>query len=109
VGTILEKMLLDELPKFLKYQEILDVEPPLFVMVSLLGVSGYSVLYTGPIFTINEGRPIDRDFLSIPEVVIEDFQCDLAEVMKPIFDTIWNAAGWPGSMNYVNGKWVGKL
>ena len=38
--------------------------------------------------------PIDRPNLVIPEVMIDRFDCDPAEVMKPIFDTVWNAAGF---------------
>lgn len=32
--------------------------------------------------------------------MIENFDVNLAEVMKPIFDTVWNAAGYIGSPNY---------
>jgi hypothetical protein len=44
--------------------------------------------------------PIDRDALVLPEVMIESFECDAADVMKPLFDVIWNATGFPGCMNY---------
>jgi hypothetical protein len=42
----------------------------------------------------------DRDELTFPEVVIDDYNCDLAEIMKPLFDTIANAAGWACSQSY---------
>lgn len=53
------------------------------------------------------GSPIDRDVLLVPEVVVEDFNVASDQVMKPIFDAVWNAAGWPGSHNYDNaGNWI---
>jgi hypothetical protein len=52
--------------------------------------------------------PIDRDALIIPEIIVENYECNPAEVMRPLFDAIWNAAGWERSRNYnETGQWVG--
>ena len=78
-------------------------------MLSLVGAEGYQLSYTEP----NLGymppgveRRIDRDVLLLPEVIVEDFEADPREYMRPVFDAVWNAAGWPRSMNYdEEGKW----
>jgi hypothetical protein len=45
--------------------------------------------------------------LVMPEILVDRFDCNPAEVMKPIFDTVWNAAGRNGLMNYdAAGKWT---
>jgi hypothetical protein len=104
-----ERDLLDALLRFLSIQKQLGVEPSLLIMLSLLGVSGYTMAVDPRRFRWSDIHPIDRDSLLIPEVVIESFECDPVEVMRPIFDAIWNAAGWPRSMNYdAAGKWVGR-
>lgn len=110
-----EGELFDSLVRFLAIQKQLGVEPPLFIMLSLLGVSGYTMAVDPSRFPDalhfpwGEARSIDRDALLLPEIVVEDFECDPAEVMRPVFDAIWNAAGWPRSMNYdETGKWIGK-
>ena len=74
-------------------------------MLSLSGVSGFTMA------TDSEPRyelhPIDKDDLLIPEIKIEAFECEAAEIMRPIFDVIWNATGWPMSMDYdETGKWI---
>ena len=96
-SLLFERKLLDALPRFLAIQRQLGVEPPLFIILSLLGVSGYTM-------GVNTSRldtyPIDRDALILPEIIVENFECNPSEVMRPIFDAIWNAAGWPRSMNY---------
>ena len=92
-----EQELLDAVERFFSIQKQLGVEPPLLVMLSLLGVSGYTIYVDVP--PVDTQR-IDRDALLVPEVLVESFGRDPAEVMKPAFDAIWNAAGWPGSMNY---------
>lgn len=53
--------------------------------------------------------PIDRDTLVIPEIVVDTFDCIIATILRPIFDVVWNATGWPKSMNYNDsGEWIGQ-
>ena len=48
------------------------------------------------------------DTLVLPEVVIEDRADQLEKVLKPLFDTVWNAFGFNRSSNYdAEGNWVG--
>lgn len=101
-----EKVLCHALSVYLQTQKTLGVDLPIFAMVSLLGVKDYKMVYVGQWPQGQQDYPIDRPDLVIPEVMIDRFDCDPAEVMKPIFDTVWNAAGWHGSMNYdAAGKW----
>jgi hypothetical protein len=98
-GSIYETRLLQALKRYVKAQQRLDVELPLVVMISLLGVKGYAIRFDKTGFLVDDHR-IDRSNLIVPEILIESYDCDLAGVMKPIFDTIANAAKWPCSMNY---------
>lgn len=105
-GDRYEQDLLRSLPRFLSAQQLLGARPPILIMLSLLGVSGYAV--ASPSFSRhrNDLVPIDRDSVIIPERVIETFNPDYAMVMRPVFDAVWNAGGWPRSMNYdATGKW----
>jgi hypothetical protein len=107
-----EYELLCGVSRFLSVQERLGVEPPLFVMVSLLGVHGYLVKPSPQIagrFWKDDANPIDRSDLLLPEIMIDSFEVNLIEVVRPIFDSLWNASGWPQSKNYDNeGKWLEK-
>jgi hypothetical protein len=77
-------------------------------MLSLIGISGYTMHRNSRFLHWDGGHPIDRDALIIPEIMIEDFDCNPGKVMKPAFDAIWNAAGWPRSINYdKEGNWIG--
>lgn len=72
-------------------------------MLSLLGVSGYTMSVSREhlvIFGIDEEYPIDRNDLILPEVMVETFDVDVAQVLRPAFNAIWNATGWPRCMNY---------
>jgi hypothetical protein len=101
-GEDYEKNLTTALSIFLSVQKRLGVEMPFFAMVSLLGVSGCVVkpveMHENLIRKYN--HPIDRDTLLLPEVMIGSFEKEPAEVMRPIFDALWNASGWPRSQAY---------
>lgn len=97
-----ERELLGKLQMYTSAQETIGVEPPLFMMLSLLNISNYT-MGVGPGYHGRVNYPIDRDVLVIPEIVVDSFDYDRAEVMRPAFDTVWNAAGWEGSINY-NGE-----
>jgi hypothetical protein len=100
-----ERELLKTTPKFIQLQEYLGVEPPLLVMLTLLGVSDY-IIPVDPVRFKQPRHPIDRDVLLIPEVLVESFQYKISQIMRPIFDAVWNAAGWAGSLNFdETGTW----
>jgi len=102
-----EKKILEKLSEYILVQKQLGTEPPFFIMLSLLDVEGYSMLVSQD-FEFDRVHQIDRKNLLMPEVMVENFDFDPHKVMKPIFDAIWNACGYPGSKNYDDsGNWCG--
>jgi hypothetical protein len=105
-----EKGVLEVLPAYFRIQKLLGVAPPLLIMLTLLGVSGYTMAVSHRLaFPGEREYPIDRDVLVIPETIVENFDAGIdapATVMRPIFDSVWNATGWPRSMSYNDeGEW----
>ena len=108
-SMLFERELLEGLRRFLAIQAHMVVEPPLIVMLSLVGVAGYRMGVSPERYFRSDTYPIDRDSLIIPEILVDGFDANAAQVMRPAFDAIWNAAGWPGSLNYdQEGKWVSR-
>lgn len=102
-GVAYEAALMRALKKYFSIEKRLGVGLPCFLMLSLLGVKGYTM--SSSIYW-DEGHPIDRDAIIIPEVLVESFEVEPGVVMRPLFDAVWNTAGWPGSANYdKDGKW----
>ncbi len=84
----------------------LNVEPPIFIFFDLLGVKGYSMA-VGSNVRVHDSHTIDRDLLLLPEVVIESYDVRTEDVLKPCFDSIWNACGFSRSFNYNDdGEWA---
>jgi hypothetical protein len=101
-GETFERGVIEALPRYFEALEILDIAPPVFVMLSFVGVSGF------PIAAPNSGytKPIDRDTLVCQEVLIENFTSNVAAEMKTAIDMVWNAVGWAESPNYRGNKWI---
>jgi hypothetical protein len=102
-----EELLIWALPRFLQIQRILGVDTPMMILLSLVGVAGYRVA-AGPY--VPNSTPIDRDILVLPEVLLEGSldKVHPPQILQPAFDAIWNASGFPRSLNYnESGKWIG--
>lgn len=100
-----ENTLIQGLKRYLKLFSLMNDFTPIIVFTTIINIRGYIMEYN-PGFGRSFGNPIDRDNLILPEVMIEDYNVDLYQVMKPIFDTVWNAAGYPRSLNYdEQGNW----
>ncbi len=83
----------------------LEVDPPYVVMLSFLGVRGYS-LFVGAMRWQSNAHQIERDDLYLDDVLIQDEKQDFSRVIRPAFDQVWNSCGWPKSMNYdPEGNW----
>jgi len=85
--------------KYLKVLGGMSIAPPAFVLLSLLGVKGRRLsridpCYPGVRLTMS-GEPFKEDNLVLPEIVMEDFECDVSKQMEPAFEIVWNAAGLP--------------
>jgi len=96
----------------LRLQRNLGVQPPVFVMLSLLSVKGYRIAYGGPWVDEEDFDAIDRDSLIVPEVMIDNLDLSregIQRAMKQVFDPIWNACGFEGSRLYDSeGRWTGE-
>lgn len=103
--TAIERKLIESIPRYLEVYKKFNIEPPIFLFLSLIDVKGYKIRDDTRGW-INEIFPIDRNIVLIPELIIEDFDIEPSQFLKPIFDSIWNACGFERSFNYTkDGVW----
>jgi hypothetical protein len=101
-----ERELILGLNEHLSILKTISVELPVFVFLTLIGVKGYSMVHGR--FVERESARIDRDILLLPEAVIESYDVKAERLLRPVFDSVWNACGLPRSHNYdKNGDWIG--
>jgi hypothetical protein len=109
IPTDYERELIKSLPDYLSVLKTLNVELPIFIFLTLVGVKGYSMAVDRQRYWVDEVHTIDRDILLLPEIVIESYDVIAKDILRPCFDSIWNACGFPISLNYDDaGEWVGR-
>lgn len=100
-AEILEQGVLTALGDYLAALQEFGVTPPIIVQLCALRAKRATFQRNLTRIRVPErGHPIDRDSLIGPEVLIEDYECDLAKVVRPMFDSVWHAAGLRGSPFY---------
>jgi schlafen family protein len=88
---------------YMKGYKAIGADAPLIISMSLIGCAGL-YLYSG---SGQSSTYMDREVAVLPEVQINSLEDDVPHVMKPVFDSLWNAFGFPRCYNYTeNGTWT---
>jgi hypothetical protein len=98
IVTQYEHGVLSAMTRFMEIQRDMGAAPPIFALLTLLGVKGRSLSYRDRNMpnitrTFAGGETFREEHLVLPEVVLEDFECNVSKEMEPIFEIVWNAAG----------------
>jgi hypothetical protein len=108
-GDILDEGLIKAVQRYFRLLRDLGVESPVFLLLSLVGVGRYRMLQRGIQRYPSELRPVDRDALLVPEVLVPSLDQDLPALqrhMRPLLDAVWNSVGAPRSPHYdESGNW----
>ncbi|MFC1592992.1 hypothetical protein ACFL4C_03155 [Candidatus Omnitrophota bacterium] len=104
-----EEELIKSLSDYLSRLKTLSVKPPIFIFLTLLGVKSYSMGVSRQRISFGRSYTIDRDILQLPEVIIESYDVKAKDVLKPCFDSVWNACGFPRDPYYnESGEWTAR-
>ena len=97
------------LTNFLGFAGEFEIEPPYFAFLSMVGVRGCEFAAGPATAGPNEGNRLQEDMLILPEVVFQDRGEKPEQVLRPVFDMVWNAFGFARSFNYdEQNNWVGR-
>jgi hypothetical protein len=105
-----EEVVIDCCGRVVSNQRKMGLRGPIYIFFTLVNVKGY---YLGVdqrlrYMTTWGDKPlsVDRNMVFYPEITIEDEISDWPRTLRPLFDMVWNSAGWPGCMDYdQDGKW----
>lgn len=108
-SLVYERELISAVDRYLKLEQDFGFGPPIFILLSLLGVKDYTMAVDRSRFLFIDPKLIDRDVLLLPDIIVEDYESKASDILRPVFDAVWQAAGWDCSKNYdKDGKWVGR-
>lgn len=98
-GDIVERFIDNMTSQSLSFLKAVQIEPPLFLFVALIGMRGVTVISGGPLgysqqaFYQRSDHCIDDDPLLLPEIQIDDFNADPQTLLLPTFEILWQASG----------------
>ena len=95
-----ESRLVNALRVYLKLLVNLGVDPPLVVLLSMVGAKGAKMPVVQNYRDGGQVFAIDRDVLILPDVLVEDFDQAPGMILKPLLDAVWQATGYMGSPSY---------
>jgi hypothetical protein len=102
-----EQYIFQYLPHCFQVLQQIGASVPVVVALSLLGTRGLEMSVDR--FGFEVSYPIDLDRLILPETVVYDFSMPVGQILKPMFDLVWNACGQPASKNFdAEGNWVNR-
>lgn len=103
-----ERELIKSLQQYINNFRSLNIDLPVLLSLTILGVKGYTMAVDPKRFWSLDAQAIDRDILLIPDVMIENYDIKAKDILRPCFDSIWNACGYSRSFNYnEQGEWGG--
>lgn len=101
-----EQALIDMFGKLLSIHAFIDIEPPIVVLLTIVGVRDYTIEREQARWLRKQVFPIERDILPASEIVFDHVPGGPA-ALRPMFDAVWNAAGWDASPNFRDdGSWT---
>jgi len=100
-----EGYLLQFLPQCIRILQQIGATAPVLFGLTLTKTRGISMGATALEWGIS--YPIAQNSVVLPEVLVEDLSMPVAKILRPIFDLIWNACGYPRSENFdSNDNWI---
>ena len=99
-----EQEVISALPRFTNALRALDIPLPYYAYLSFAGIKDFKLVASR-----RHSATLFRDeILDTPEIEINDYNFEATNILKPIFDIVWNAFGYPSSANYnKEGNWNG--
>jgi hypothetical protein len=105
VSEIYERNLVDYLQTCFRVFGEIEASAPLVVALTLTNSRGLAM--SNSMSFMETSFPIDRETLVLPEAIVQDLSADPFEILKPMFDLVWNACGFEKSRNFdKDGNWV---
>lgn len=107
-SLVVERALVVGCREYLRLLRVAEIEPPIAVSASLIGVKGYMLAAKRSMYPF-ERYAVDRDLVTLPDVWIEDYAKPVELALRPLFDGLWQAGGYPYCQHYdADGNFIGE-
>ncbi len=101
-----ERGVLEYLPSCFRILTDIGASVPIVVALALTNTHGLRMAVKSVWREVSD--PIEANTIIIPETVVQDLSQPTGQILKPMFDIVWNACGYPCSTYFdPEGNWIG--
>jgi Predicted transcriptional regulator containing an HTH domain and an uncharacterized domain shared with the mammalian protein Schlafen len=102
-----ETTILDSIGNYIAAAKKLEIDLPVVIFIAFINIKNYTLAVDRSKFWHLEQYKYDKEMLILPEVLIEEHENNIEQLMRPIFDLVWNAFGFQKCYNYdEEGKYI---
>lgn len=98
-STALENELINFLRKCIEFFTHFGIEPPIFLFLTFIGIQDHQLAVNSRVWGWEE-HEVDRKNLVLPEVYVDTYDLKVDQMLRPVFDFVWNAYGYSHCLNY---------
>lgn len=107
-SQLLEEKIIEAYAMNIQILKDLNVEGPFAIFLSLVSVKQYWLATRNISHNMQAGNRMNntQDLIALPEHIVDNTDVPVSQVLKPIFDSLWNVYGYEKSENFdPQGNW----
>jgi hypothetical protein len=85
---------IDLIKNALSVQQKLNIEPPFYLCLSFHGILNGNLIYND---NASSNQRFKTDEIYLPAIMIQTYDADIKETLRPVFDILWQAVGFSKS------------
>ncbi len=104
-----EGYILQYLPACIRILQQIGAAAPVLIALTLTKTHGLVMGTDNERLEFGMSYPIAQNSVILPETLVEDLSMPITKILRPSFDLVWNACGYPQSENFDSeDNWVGR-
>jgi hypothetical protein len=108
VGPDFTNLVVAGVGQYLQDLKSFDTGLPVYIFLSLCGAAKTVYRHFPEGMGWIDTPPLGREIATFPEIYVDSFDVDVPDIMRPVFNMVWNAFGLPQCDMYDRqGKWRG--
>jgi hypothetical protein len=95
-----EGYILQYLPICIRTLRQIGATAPVLIALTLTKTHGFIMGTDAERLEFDMSYPIEQNSVVLPETLVENLSMPVTKILRPLFDLVWNACGYPRSENF---------
>ncbi|TAM04895.1 MAG: ATP-binding protein [Paraburkholderia sp.] len=110
IGRDLTTLVINAVRQYLGVLKSYETGLPIYIFVSLCNATKTVYRHSPEGLGWSDTKPVGREIVVLPEIYLDSYDADVPSVLRPVFNVLWNAVGFPQCDMYDGqGQWRGSI